>query len=74
LLHQVKQECSGDTDDADPADDLLSLLTDSSPAASAFSGPSPTAAWLDSSESKAMELFKELKRLMSKPLDVASAD
>jgi hypothetical protein len=71
LAHQVKQECSGDTD---PADDLLSLLTDSSPAASAFSGPSSTTAWLDSSDSKAMELFKELKRLVSKPFDVASAD
>jgi hypothetical protein len=71
LVHQVKQECSGDTD---PADDLLSLLTDSSPAASAFSGPSSTTAWLDSSDSKAMELFKELKRLVSKPFDVASAD
>ncbi|WJX77165.1 hypothetical protein P8452_60499 [Trifolium repens] len=71
LVHQVKQECTGDTD---PADDLLSLLTDSSPAASAFSGPSSTTAWLNSSDSEAMELFKELKRLVSKPFDVASAD
>jgi hypothetical protein len=72
LLHQVQQERIGDTDNADPADDLLSLLTDSSPAASAFSGRSSAAAGIDSSV--AMELFKELKRLVSKPLDVASAD
>lgn len=67
LLHQVKQACNGDTGDADPADDLLSLLTDSSPIASVFAG-------LDSSDSEAMELFKDLKLLVSKPLDVASAD
>ncbi|GAU32761.1 hypothetical protein TSUD_323290 [Trifolium subterraneum] len=65
LLHQVKQECSCNTDNADPADDLLSLLTNSSPAASA---------WLDSSNFEAIELFKELKRLVSKPLDVTTVD
>ena len=72
LLHQLQKDHIGDTDNADPADDLLSLLTDSSPAASAFSGRSSTAAGIESSE--AMELFKELKRLVSKPLDVASSD
>ena len=64
---QVKQACNRDNGDADPADDLLSLLSDSSPTASVFAG-------LDSSDSEAMELFKELKRLALKPLDVASAD
>ena len=49
LLHQVQQERIGDTNNADPADDLLSLLTDSSPTASAFSGRSSTAAGIDSS-------------------------
>jgi len=50
LLHKVKQASNGNTGDADPADDLLSLLNDSSPTASVFAG-------LDSSD-LAMELFK----------------
>lgn len=71
ILHQPEKDCNSDTDDTDPANDLLSLLTDPSHKLSGMSSP---VAEHDSSASKAMELFKELKGLMSKPLDVASAD
>lgn len=74
LLHQAEKDCNSDTDDADPANDLLSLLTNPSRVVSMASGMFSPVAEHDSSDSKAMELFKELKGLMSKPLDVASVD
>ncbi|CAK8542668.1 unnamed protein product [Lathyrus sativus] len=74
LLHQAEKDCNSDTDDADPANDLLSLLTNPSHVVSMASGMFSPVAEHDSSASKAMELFKELKGLMSKPLDVTSAD
>ncbi|KAL5058783.1 hypothetical protein RYX36_030387 [Vicia faba] len=73
LLHQAEKDCNSDTVDTDPANDLLSLLTDPSQVVS-MSGMSSPVAEHDSRASKAMELFKELKGLMSKPLDIASAD